>query len=108
MTQFENRELTPEEKWEQVWLDDAFIFYKVMTENPDICKRLIEVLLNIKIEKLEIVGEKIMFADFTSKGIRMDIYAKNADKTFDLEIQVLDTKKLLERSSAPFYARAMV
>ena len=98
MNQFENRELTPEEKWEQAWLDDAFIFYKVMTENPDICKKLIEVLLNIKIEKLELVGEKIMFADFTSKGIRMDIYAKNADKTFDLEIQVLDTKELPERS----------
>ena len=41
-----------------------------------------------------------MFADFTSKGIRMDIYAKNADKTFDHEIQVLDTKELPERARA--------
>ena len=27
-----NLNLTPEEKWENAWLDDAFIFYKVMTK----------------------------------------------------------------------------
>lgn len=43
--------LTTEEKWERAGLTDTFIFYKVMTENPDACRRLLELLLHVKIEK---------------------------------------------------------
>ena len=49
--------LTTEEKWERAGLTDTFIFYKVMTENPDACRRLLELLLHVKIEKIEILGK---------------------------------------------------
>ena len=52
--------LTTEEKWERAGLTDTFIFYKVMTENPDTCRRLLELLLHVKIEKIEILGGKIL------------------------------------------------
>ena len=63
-------ELTPAEKWEQATLADNFIFCKVMTANPDLCKELLELLLNIKIERIEIpVAERSFKVDYDSKGI---------------------------------------
>lgn len=37
--------LTLEEKWQKATLADNFIFYKIMSENPDVCKELLEILL---------------------------------------------------------------
>ena len=51
MTQ--KKHLTPAEKWERATLADNFIFCKVMTENPDLCKELLEMLLTIKIDRIE-------------------------------------------------------
>jgi hypothetical protein len=48
------KELTPEEKWERATIANNFIFYKVMRNNPKICKRLLEILLEMEIEKIQI------------------------------------------------------
>ena len=90
--------LTTEEKWERAGLTDTFIFYKVMTENPDACRRLLELLLHVKIEKIEILGEKSLGIDTESKGIRLDVYVKDEERVFDVEMQVKDTGELPERS----------
>ena len=90
--------LTTEEKWERAGLTDTFIFYKVMTENPDACRRLLELPLHVKIEKIEILGEKSLGIDTESKGIRLDVYVKDENRTFDVEMQVKDTGELPERS----------
>lgn len=42
-------QLTLEEKWERATLADNFIFYKIMSENPGVCKELLEILLGIEI-----------------------------------------------------------
>ena len=74
----EMHELTPAEKWERATLADNFIFCKVMTANPDLCKELLELLLNIKIERIEIpVAERSFKVDYDSKGIRFDVYVKD-------------------------------
>lgn len=90
--------LSSEEKWNRANLTDAFIFYRVMTGNPDVCRRLLERLLHIKIEKIEILGEKFFGIDARSKGIRLDVYARDKDRVFDVEIQVANTKELPERA----------
>ena len=36
------RQLTPEEKWEQATIANNFIFYKVMRHNPDVCKNCLK------------------------------------------------------------------
>ena len=41
------------EKWEDLTLANNFIFCKVMEENPDVAKELLELLLDIKIDRLE-------------------------------------------------------
>ena len=36
--------LTPEEKWEKATIANNFIFYKIMQNNHDVCKELLEIL----------------------------------------------------------------
>ena len=90
--------LSSEEKWNRANLTDTFIFYRVMTGNPDVCRRLLERLLHITIEKIEILGEKFFGIDARSKGIRLDVYARDENRVFDVEIQVANTKELPERA----------
>jgi len=92
--------LTPQEKWERATIANNFIFYKVMRNNPDICKELLEILLEFKIERIEMSQEEVVDIDFASKGIRMDVYVKDADglKAYNIEMQTTDTEELPERS----------
>ncbi len=92
------KNLTPEEKWEQATIANNYIFYKVMHENPDVCKELLEILLEIKIDRIEMYQEKEVSIDYRKKAIRMDVYARGKDRAFDLEIQACDTGELPERA----------
>lgn len=93
-------ELTPAEKWERLTFADNFIFCKVMEDNPEICKELLELLLNIKIDRLEVpVAERIMKTDFESRGIRFDVYVKDGNgRSFDIEIQTTHSTILAKRA----------
>ena len=101
----EKKELTPEQKWEQATLANNFIFYKVMHDNPDVCQHLLEILLEIEIEKIVINTQEVIDIDWQSKGIRLDVYAKNSNQVFDIEMQSTDTLELPER--ARYYQGAM-
>ena len=90
--------LTPEEKWEKLSFANNFIFYKVLHDNPKVCKELLEILLKIKIEKIVMYNEEEIFVDYGSKGIRLDVYAKNETQAFNIEMQSYDSKDLSERS----------
>ena len=90
--------MTPEEKWENATIANNFIFYKVMRNNPDVCKRLLEILLEIEIDKISIYQEETIDVDYASKGVRLDVYAKNATQAFNVEMQTTNTKELAERA----------
>ena len=51
-------ELSPEKKWEQATIANNFIFYKVMRHNPDVCKELLEILLEMEIVEQQEDSEK--------------------------------------------------
>ena len=97
--------LTPEEKWEKATIANNFIFYKIMQNNHDVCKELLEILLKIKIDHIEMHNEEIIEIDYGKKGIRLDVYAVGTSKAFDLEMQATDTGELPER--ARFYQAAL-
>lgn len=71
-----------------------------MTANPDLCKELLELLLNIKIERIEIpVAERSFKVDYDSKGIRFDVYVKDGTgRCFDIEIQTTNRTNLAKRA----------
>lgn len=97
--------LTPEQKWEKATLANNFIFYKVMRDHPDACKHLLEMLLKIKIEKMEMHNEEVIEIENGAKGIRLDVYVKDNGRMFDIELQVANTEDLPER--ARYYSSLM-
>ena len=86
-----SQKITPEEKWEQATLANNFIFYKVMRHHPDACKHLIEMLLNIKIEKMEMHSEEVIDLDHDSKSVRLDVFLKDTGKMYEIEMQATNT-----------------
>ena len=88
------------EKWKSLTIRDNFIFSKTMETSPELCKRLLEKILNIKIKSISYPErEKVLSARTDSKGIRLDVYVedKNSNRSFDVEMQVTDSDNLAKR-----------
>ena len=69
-------------------LEDDFLFAKVMRDK-EIYKELLENILEIEIEKIEMLEEqKTIDLLLESKGIRLDIYVKDGNNTiYNVEMQ---------------------
>ena len=73
--------------FEELTFADDFMFNKVM-HDPEICAEVIERLLHIKVDHIvypEI--QKSLQPYYTSKGVRSDVYLKDSDRVFDIEMQ---------------------
>ena len=94
------KELTSAQKWEQATLADNFIFCKVMTANPDLCKEVLEMLIGIKIDRIkQPLAEHSLKSDYGSKGIRFDVYVKDGTgRCFDIEVQMTNRRNLARRA----------
>ena len=52
----------------------------------------------MEIDKIHIHQEEEIDVDYASKGVRLDVYAKNSTQAFNVEMQSTDTKELAERA----------
>jgi predicted transposase/invertase (TIGR01784 family) len=86
--------------WKKLPLSDNLIFCDVMERNPDVCKELLEMLLDIKIDRIEKpAAEKSIQTDPESKSVRMDVYVKDGTgRTFDVEMQTTHKTNLPKRA----------
>lgn len=85
-------------RWEDLEFSDNFIFCKVL-EDTRLCKQFLEILLHIEIDHLEKpVAEKTNQATYKSKGVRFDVYVKDSNRIFDIEMQTGNYKDLLLRA----------
>ena len=72
---------------EELTLADNFMFCHTM-KNEELCKELLEKLLHIKIERIVYPElEKELTAYYESKSVRLDVYVKDSDKVYDIEMQ---------------------
>jgi len=86
------------EAWFALPFSNAYIFAQVM-QDPKLCKKMLEVLLNIEIERIEYIEtEKTIAVGFKSKGVRLDVYVKGDSTVYNIELQAIDTYELPERS----------
>lgn len=79
---------------------DNFIFCKVLENNLDLCKELLELILEIKIKKV-VLADKEKTLDVTpdGKSVRLDVYVEDAVGTvYDIEMQVTSKWNLPKRS----------
>lgn len=74
-----------------IFVSVDYMFGYVM-RNPDICKGLLERLLQIKIERLEYPElQKTIAPHYENKGVRLDVYVQDSNRVFDVEVQnILD------------------
>ena len=91
--------------WEELTFADNFLFCKIM-EDESICKQLLEILLPIKIEMIEYLStEKEFHPSYRGRSIRLDVFLKDSNRMFDIEIQTSGFKNLPLR--ARFYQGAI-
>ena len=85
-------------KWESLTISNDFLFSKLMRDK-EICKEVLEVLLNIKIGDLKYLEEqKIIDIMLDAKSVRLDIYVESEDKVYNIEMQVVNNYNLSKRS----------
>lgn len=82
--------MSSKKKFQELTIRDNFMFAAVMMRD-DNCKKFLEMLLQIKIEKIEVSYEKSIIFNPESKGVRLDVYAKDEENTrYDIEMQVAE------------------
>lgn len=86
-------------EYEKLTLSNDFIFAKVM-QNEELCKRLLEIILDIRINRIVYHEEQKVIDDAPDgKAVRLDVYVQDDENTvFDIEMQASDTKELPKRS----------
>lgn len=85
------RKITP---WEEVTISNGLMF-RFLMERGDLCKKLLERILDIEIAHIEIPEfEKDFRADGDSKGIRLDVFLRDVNGVaINVEMQSLEMDK---------------
>ncbi|MBO6304382.1 MAG: Rpn family recombination-promoting nuclease/putative transposase [Selenomonadaceae bacterium] len=93
--------------WEELEIEDDFLFQKVM-ENEEICKTFLEKTLKRKINKIRYYrGEQTVSLSPINKGVRFDVAVETADGAIiDVEMQTSDISKWLPKRTR--YYQAMI
>ena len=88
-----------EQKWQDATIQDNFIFSKTLEMNPELCRRLIELILNIRVKNISYPErEKVIENRTDSKGIRLDVYVEDSqNRSFDLEMQIANSDNIAKR-----------
>ena len=74
-------------KFDDLTFSDHYMFEKVL-QNKEICKEILERLLKINITHIEYPEiEKEISPYYETKGVRLDVYVKDKDEVFDIELQ---------------------
>ena len=94
-----NKQIT--KQWHDATIQNNFIFGKTLETNPELCRRLLELILNVKIKEISYPErEKTINLRSDSKGIRLDVYVeeKGSNRSFDIEMQVSNSDNLAKRT----------
>ena len=94
-------EQTANKQWRDATIQNNFVFGKTLETHPDLCRRLLELILNIEIKEITYPErEKTINLRSDSKGIRLDVYVeeKGTNRSFDIEMQVSNSDNLAKRT----------
>lgn len=87
-------------KYEELEFTDDFMFCKVLTNNPDLCHELLELIIGKKVGSfVHMEKQKPIEITADGKGIRFDVYSEDdKDTVFDCEMQTTENKNLPKRT----------
>lgn len=83
-----------------VRFSNDFVFWKILTQNDDLCKELLELILDKRIRKIEKVeSQKTLKQTTDGKSIRLDVYVEDDENTiYDIEMQTTSNNNLPKRT----------
>ena len=86
--------------YKELKFTDDFMFTKVLENNLELCRRVLELILDVKIESVSISErQKSIEILPESKGIRLDVYVADEEGTvYNIEMQTKLRKELPKRS----------
>lgn len=85
-------------KLKELTIKDNFMFGAVMSDE-DNCRKLLELVLGMPIERVTVSKEKSIVYHPEYKGIRLDVYAEDEKHThYNVEMQVVKKQKLEKRT----------
>ena len=88
-----------EERYASLQFSDDFLFCKILTENEDITRELLELILDTKIGGVRVNKQETIDLTSDGRGIRLDVYAEDDEnEVFDVEMQTTRQKNLPKRS----------
>ena len=87
-------------QYSELTFTDDFMFCKILAGNMTLCKELLELILGIKIRRVELVQSQLPVEEkYDSRGIRLDVYVEDADNTiYDIEMQTTPQTDLPKRT----------
>ncbi|NLK46770.1 MAG: Rpn family recombination-promoting nuclease/putative transposase [Treponema sp.] len=90
---------------EELTFTDDYMFGEIM-KIEEICKGVIERLLHIQIEKIEYITlQKEISPFYETRGVRFDVFVKDSDKVYDIEMQ---NRKYADIEKRTRYYQAMI
>lgn len=91
--------------WEELTFTDDYMFKLVLRKHPKLCQRLLETILQLRIEKIVFLeAEQTIEPKYDSHGIRLDIYLTDEQNTiYNVEMQVRPYTDLLLAKRMRYY-----
>ena len=87
-------------KYEDLVFTDDFMFCKVLTNDPQLCRELLELVIGKKVgEFVRLDKQQPIEITSDGKGIRFDVYSEDEEGTvFDCEMQTVKNRNLSKRT----------
>lgn len=76
---------------------NRYVFAKVMQDNPDLCKEVVERILDIKINHLETIEVESEHVSIAHRGVRFDVFLQGDEAAFEIEMQTYEQHSLPQR-----------
>ena len=74
--------------YEDLTFTDNFMFCEIMRSDPELCKEVVETILDVKIREIvSIDSEETIKTSYNGHGIRLDVYLEGDDAIYDIEMQ---------------------
>ena len=97
-----------ERSWETIGISNDFLFGKLMRNEPELCRKLVQrILPDLQIDHIEILEtQKSIDEDIDARSVRLDVYLMDRERrVYSVEMQMVDTRELPKRSR---YYSAMI
>lgn len=85
--------------YDELKFTDDFLFCRILSSNLELCKKLLEIILNKQIKSVALAtAQKSEQMLVDGKGIRLDVYVEGENEVYNIEMQTSNNPNLAKRA----------